>query len=154
MLPLWRWMSVTLPVQKDHMLTSVNLESSKVIPRSFGVILNLPFLMGVRSIDNNTSTMSPTRIVPGPIVFTLLFCYHVNRWLANCLTLVTHCVELASLARYMTTLSSLWKRSVLIEVASRPVGSTFSPSGTDSPWGSSSLYVKYQFLSTIAGYVV
>ena len=70
---------MTLPVQKDHMLTSVNLESSKVIPRSLGVILNLPFLMGVRSIDNNTSTMSPTRIAPGPIVFTLLFCYHVNR---------------------------------------------------------------------------
>ena len=46
---------MTLPVRKDHMLTSVNLESSKVIPRSFGVILNQPFLMGVGSIDNNTS---------------------------------------------------------------------------------------------------
>ena len=69
---------MTLPVRKDDMLTSVNFESSKAIPRSFAVILNLPFLKGVRSRDNNTSTMSPTRIAHGRTVFNLLFCYHVN----------------------------------------------------------------------------
>src|SRR5882762_4783312 len=147
-------MLVTLPVQKDHMLTLVNFESSKAIPRSFGVILNLPFLTGVRSRDNNTSMMSPTRIAHGRTIFNLLFCYHVNRWLANCFSFMTYCVELASLARYMTTLSSLWKRSVPANAASRPDGSTSSPSRTDSPWGSSFRYVKYRFLSSIAGYVV
>ena len=49
----------------NHVLTSVNLESSRATPRSLAVILNRWFLVGVRSRDIWTSTISPTRIAHG-----------------------------------------------------------------------------------------
>src|ERR1700733_13181710 len=55
------------------MLTSVKFVFIIAIPRSLVVILNLPSLIGVRSSDICTSTMSPTRIAHSEIGLNLLF---------------------------------------------------------------------------------
>ena len=108
----------------------------------------------VRSNDICTSTISPTRIAHGETGLNLSFGKWVSRRSVNFLGFVTHWAEPASFARYRTMLSSLWKRLASANAASRLVGSISWPSGTDSPCGSSFLYVKNRLLISIAGYVV
>jgi uncharacterized membrane protein len=64
---------VALPIIIYFMLTSVKLVFRIAIPRSMIIILNLPFLIGVRSSDICTSMMSLTCIVHGEIGLNLLF---------------------------------------------------------------------------------